>query len=1189
MMNIIISAGEYWSADVYNIYSITVDDIKLLYYSRIRDLAYDSKPLTLNDEGGFNLSLDQFIEDVDLDLLTWEYEGQGKSATVSTPVVDTAHNRIIITVANANGEDIDGLREHTYIIKCKDPEITAITIGGTGRTTDDPVIAYAGYYNPETTAVDATVKGPAEKAISYNEEESTVTVTFTRTDEPLEGETLPEPTVITIQFWKPIASVAFPDGIAAELMTDGAPLTLDLHNLIVTPEDAHGIDALFARLYTTDGEEMGSDLSDPATIATGAIVDGVFTITGRHPGEFELEVLHPDFPDKIFAERPVTVKATPVEAITVKEGQEMVHVLNGASKTITADDYLIISPANAYNKNIQWQIDEANAAAITSQSSSEVTLKGYEESDDVIMLTAVSEANPEIKAEIAIKVDGAAVIPERILWDDEKVIPDHIYYLGETGSKRLTYHYSNKGVNIVPIISWTSVPEGYVDSKGNITVADGSEPVAKVTVTLAIDWEESQGNGISRSYEFEVRQPVTDLKWVDEEGNAITALDFKQHQSPAAEAVIAPANASDPSITYSSSDEAVAIYDADAKKIIPTGFGKAVITASATNDATATNGRTPVEASVEVTIAAMPEEITITGPAKFWVGKSYQLATEITPAEASDAPLTWTIDNNEVATLDPATGALTILTPGSATIKVTAENGTSAILDFSAEEYKGIKRMVGGWLRITDAQGNEEIIETSLDTETTSPSDITLTIKNLIVKGMRLGDISASFEFESTQEDSDGNPTDINFLPSGEAEVTAMRGAISALVAIPSGADGISMGFIDFSKRVAQADFLIAITVPDWDNEKATAIFTTVKPADEPKPDEPAPTIPAGTVTKYPGKMIFEVTPDTSEGDSSETESYTIKAVVTVTDKGETGFDDEGNEVSIVTIDIPEIHFGEAESDPLSRSGDNETRYRYNIPALTLPDVVAKTVGTVTSYIREEGDLEMTDEDGNIAYYVVGLRGTANDAGDARFSLTFHDPAGEESLGGSFANSEDEGEIFSGYLSIEMMGEMVAEDQPATVNIIPAADGLTATFLLPNFALEGIGALGDIRVDDVEIERQDDGSTIYTGSVAGMKLMDGMIEADVDLSGTVDADGNAAMSIQVNWEGIDIFVEFTGERTGSGPTTAIPAIPAVPEAPAADVEPELFTINGVRVNASSAAPGLYIERRGTVVRKIIIR
>lgn len=39
---------------------------------------------------------------------------------------------------------------------------------------------------------------------------------------------------------------------------------------------------------------------------------------------------------------------------------------------------------------------------------------------------------------------------------------------------------------------------------------------------------------------------------------------------------------------------------------------------------------------------------------------------------------------------------------------------------------------------------------------------------------------------------------------------------------------------------------------------------------------------------------------------------------------------------------------------------------------------------------------------------------------------------------------------------------------------------------------------------------------------------------------------------------------------------------------APDAEVEYFTVDGVRISAPSA-PGIYIERRGSIVRKIITR
>ena len=125
---------------------------------------------------------------------------------------------------------------------------------------------------------------------------------------------------------------------------------------------------------------------------------------------------------------------------------------------------------------------------------------------------------------------------------------------------------------------------------------------------------------------------------------------------------------------------------------------------------------------------------------------------------------------------------------------------------------------------------------------------------------------------------------------------------------------------------------------------------------------------------------------------------------------------------------------------------------------------------------------------------------------------------------------------FDGTLSIEMAGSYIAENQKATVYITDAVNG-KCIFKLPDFSIDLDGTqltLGDIIVNDVNVENEN-GITNYSGYVPDMEFIDGEIIADINLTGTVDASGNAKMTIQVLWkasdeESIPINVEFNGKR-----------------------------------------------------------
>ncbi len=120
---------------------------------------------------------------------------------------------------------------------------------------------------------------------------------------------------------------------------------------------------------------------------------------------------------------------------------------------------------------------------------------------------------------------------------------------------------------------------------------------------------------------------------------------------------------------------------------------------------------------------------------------------------------------------------------------------------------------------------------------------------------------------------------------------------------------------------------------------------------------------------------------------------------------------------------------------------------------------------------------------------------------------------------------------YTGYLNIEMMGNQLATNQEATVEITDNGNG-TCTFSLPNFSLGGSASMGDIVVENVTMTEAD-GTTTYTGSVKGLSLAEGQIIADVELNGTIDANGTVDFVINVTWNGIPIYVTFTSDPTSS--------------------------------------------------------
>ncbi len=176
--------------------------------------------------------------------------------------------------------------------------------------------------------------------------------------------------------------------------------------------------------------------------------------------------------------------------------------------------------------------------------------------------------------------------------------------------------------------------------------------------------------------------------------------------------------------------------------------------------------------------------------------------------------------------------------------------------------------------------------------------------------------------------------------------------------------------------------------------------------------------------------------------------------------------------------------------------------------------------------------------------------------------------------------AENDKNVYPGVLNIEMLGNNLASNKPATIEITPAGEG-KCTFTLPNFVLEMAGeepiVLGDIVVNDVTTS-EENGVTTYNGDVKGLQLAGGTIVADVTLNGTISGN-NVVMNIDVMWSGIPIKVTFTSATSGITNITVDNSNAPV----------EFYNLQGVRVNADNLTPGIYVRRQGSQVSKVLVK
>ena len=146
-------------------------------------------------------------------------------------------------------------------------------------------------------------------------------------------------------------------------------------------------------------------------------------------------------------------------------------------------------------------------------------------------------------------------------------------------------------------------------------------------------------------------------------------------------ATVGPDNAADKSVTWSSSNPAVAT-------VSETGLVTGVAAGSAVIEAKASSGLT---AKCEITVSV--ETIAVTGitldktSESVTVGKTLQLTATVEPADATDKSVSWFSSDVNVATVSE-TGLVTGVAPGSVVIEAKTASGLIAKCEISvAEEY----------------------------------------------------------------------------------------------------------------------------------------------------------------------------------------------------------------------------------------------------------------------------------------------------------------------------------------------------------------------------------------------------------------------------------------------------------------------------------------------------------------------
>lgn len=328
-------------------------------------------------------------------------------------------------------------------------------------------------------------------------------------------------------------------------------------------------------------------------------------------------------------------------AITPLLEEELEYKVIAVAAGSTVNLSAVCTPMDASNKTVRFTTDDEGVARVMNNKALKAIQRG--ECD----MTMTSADNPEATETFRILVTQP--VKSIQIQAENKTVA--------SGSTiRLTGECQPADASIKGIVWASKNPQiASVDSNGNVTGLKRGNAV--ITATAA------DGSGAKGNITISVIQPVTGLRISPAEIRVTTGR-YTQ-----AKVTVQPADASDKSVTWTSSDERIATVVNG--RVTGQKAGTCMVTcASKTNP--------EITASATVIVSQLVTRIEFTNQKdelSFRTGEKLQLQWEVLPDDATDTAVTFKSAHPKIATVD-SNGLLTAISRGTATIYATAQDAS---------------------------------------------------------------------------------------------------------------------------------------------------------------------------------------------------------------------------------------------------------------------------------------------------------------------------------------------------------------------------------------------------------------------------------------------------------------------------------------------------------------------------------
>ena len=338
------------------------------------------------------------------------------------------------------------------------------------------------------------------------------------------------------------------------------------------------------------------------------------------------------------AECKVTVSKKVIIVTSVELNKSTLELKKGESEILSAT----VTPDDATDKTITWSTSEASVASV----------------DQNGKVTALKSGTATITAKAGEKT---ALCSVKVTTPIESISLDRTSVSLEEGQTTTLIATITPNDADVKTVEWSS-SNASVASVANGVVTAVAEGEATIT---------AKADGMEATCIVSVKKKVIAVSSISLNK---TSLELKRGQSETLVATVEPNNATDKTVTWSTSDASIVSVDQEGK-VMAIKTGNATITAKA-GEKTATCSvtvTTPVESvSLNETAVSIEE------------GNSITLVAILTPSDADDQTVVWTTSDDKVATV--SNGVVTGVVEGTCTITATV-GGISAECKVTVKKY----------------------------------------------------------------------------------------------------------------------------------------------------------------------------------------------------------------------------------------------------------------------------------------------------------------------------------------------------------------------------------------------------------------------------------------------------------------------------------------------------------------------